>query len=409
MKAVIITIGDEILLGQILDTNSRYIAQELAQLGVETREMYSVADEPAEIRRALDAAVEQADFIFITGGLGPTKDDLTKKTLADYFGVELALNPLAQQWLEEKFSANPQRFNAANATQAYLPANVTPLYNQKGTAPGMWIEQGGKVWVSMPGVPFETEHLMQTQVLPRLRSLDGLADLCYEMVTVYDIAEAELSMRLEGFEVALQKGIGLAYLPSTGYIRLRLTAKGVAREQLPAALEGLLRALNGLRLSQGRELNVQQTLARLMTERGLTLATAESCTGGNIAHTLTEQPGASRYYLGGVVAYSNELKQKALGVRAEDLQQFGAVSEQVAKQMAEGARKLTGADYALSTTGVAGPDGGTPQKPVGTVWIALAGPMGVEAKKFTFSVTRERNIGRATVTALEWLVDELDK
>lgn len=409
MKACIITIGDEILLGQILDTNSRFIARELTAAGAETVEMRSVPDGRAEILRAVDEALAQADAVFVTGGLGPTKDDITKNALAEYFGTELAHNLQAQQWLDEIFATNPARMNAYNKTQAWLPKSCLPLQNKKGTASGMWFEKGGKVLVSLPGVPFETEHMFPTEVMPRIRAKFGERLLRYKMVIVFDIPEAELAMKLAVFEEVLPRGVGLAYLPAAGFIRLRLTAKGAAVEDLDGLFAQLLSELSGLSFREQNEENEEESFAHRFRCSGKTVACAESCTGGNIARMITAVPGASAYFLGGVVAYDNRVKQHVLGVRAADLEAFGAVSEPVALQMAEGARRVTGAEYAVSTTGIAGPDGGSAEKPVGTVWIAVAGPKGALAKKFMFSNTRERNIGRASVKAISMLLEEIEK
>ena len=403
MKAAIITIGDEILLGQILDTNSQFIARELTNLGAETIEMRSVGDSRAEILNALENTLKTADTVIITGGLGPTKDDITKNALAEFFHTTLEFNPQVYKWLEELFAANPGRLNAYNKTQALLPKACVPLRNIKGTACGMWFEQDGKIVVSLPGVPFETEYLLPAEVLPRLKEKFTDLQLSYQIFTVYGIPEAELAMHLAAFEQTLPVDIKLAYLPSPGFVRLRLTAKGPAVEKLPVWTERLQQALNGLSFTQGEQ-PPEEIYARHLKLLGKTIACAESCTGGNIAHLITSVPGASAYFLGGIVAYANEVKINVLGVRAEDLQKYGAVSEAVAVQMAQGVRRITGADYAVSTTGVAGPDGGTPEKPVGTVWIAVAGPNGAEAKRFLFSRTRERTIGKASVTALEMLL-----
>ncbi|MBO7191326.1 MAG: competence/damage-inducible protein A [Elusimicrobiaceae bacterium] len=403
MKAAIITIGDEILLGQILDTNSQFIARELTNLGAETIEMRSVGDSRAEILNALENTLKTADTVIITGGLGPTKDDITKNALAEFFHTTLEFNPQVYKWLEELFAANPGRLNAYNKTQALLPKACVPLRNIKGTACGMWFEQDGKIVVSLPGVPFETEYLLPAEVLPRLKEKFTDLQLSYQIFTVYGIPEAELAMHLAAFEQTLPVDIKLAYLPSPGFVRLRLTAKGPAVEKLPVWTERLQQALNGLSFTQGEQ-PPEEIYARHLKLLGKSIACAESCTGGNIAHLITSVPGASAYFLGGIVAYANEVKINVLGVRAEDLQKYGAVSEAVAVQMAQGVRRITGADYAVSTTGVAGPDGGTPEKPVGTVWIAVAGPNGAEAKRFLFSRTRERTIGKASVTALEMLL-----
>ena len=409
MKAAIITIGDEILLGQILDTNSRFIARELAKLGAETVQMRSVSDEKKAIWQAVDDAFAAADAVFVTGGLGPTKDDLTKTVLAEYFGTELAFNKQVYAWLEEMFAANPQRLNAYNKSQALLPKTCIPLRNLRGTASGMWFEKNGKVLVSLPGVPFETEYLFPAEVLPRLKTQFRDLLLQYRMAVVYHIPEAELAMKLAEYEKLLPDGISLAYLPAVGYVRLRLTAKGAAVEQLDTYWRGLRQALNGLSAEELHEEAAEDALIRQIAQSGATVACAESCTGGNIAHLITTVPGASAFFLGGVVAYSNEVKKRVLGVQPADLEKYGAVSEPVALQMAQGVRRLTGAQWAVATTGVAGPDGGTPQKPVGTVWIAVAGPQGARAEKFLFSHTRQRNIGRASVQALLLLLREMEK
>ena len=408
MKAAIITIGDEILLGQILDTNSQFIARELTKLGAETVEMRSVGDTRGEILSALESTLKIADTVILTGGLGPTKDDITKNALAEFFHTTLIHNKQAQQWLDELFAANPARMNALNKTQALLPASCAPLHNAKGTACGMWFEHEGKIVVSLPGVPFETEYLIPQEVLPRLKQKFPHLQLSYQVVTVYDIPESDLAMRLDNFERALPAGIKLAYLPSAGFVRLRLTASGPAVEKLNEITAQLKTALNGLSFTQGEE-KPEDFCAKQLKTLNRTVACAESCTGGNIAHLITSVPGASSYFLGGVVSYANEVKINVLGVNKNDLEKFGAVSEPVALQMAQGVRRVTGAEYAVSTTGVAGPDGGTPQKPVGTVWIAVAGPNGATAQKFLFSHTRERNIGKASVTALRLLVRTIEK
>lgn len=406
MKAFIITIGDEILLGQILDTNSRYAAAALARLGIETVQMRSVADIPGAITAAVREALQCSDFVLLTGGLGPTKDDLTKKTLADFFGTRLVFNETAYRWVEQVISHYPQgTMNAYNKSQAELPEDCTLLRNIKGTASGMWFEQGGKVLVSLPGVPFEMQYLLDAEVLPRLKECLGGDLIQYKMLTVFDEPEAALALHLRSYEESLPAGLGLAYLPSPGYVRLRLTAKGAeSGAQLETYWAALKAALAPHRWIEGEKASAEEHFSQEIARLGVSVATAESCTGGNVAHLITAVPGASRYFLGGVVSYANEVKVHTLGVSVEDLQRQGAVSEPVARQMAEGARRLTGADWAVSTTGVAGPDGGTKDKPVGTVWIGVAGPLGSWAREFHFSSTRERNIAKASVKALEMLL-----
>ena len=409
MKAVIITIGDEILLGQILDTNSRFVARELTKLGAETVEMRSVADERNAIVRAINDASLHADFILLTGGLGPTKDDLTKKVLAEYFDCPLVQNEQVYNWLEEMFADIPNRMNKYNISQALLPEKCTPLRNLKGTASGMWFEYKNKVLVSLPGVPFEMEYLMHYEVLPRLRSKFTNLLLRYKMITVFDVPESEIALKLANFEEQLPENVSLAYLPSEGYVRLRLTAKGTAVELLEKQYEQLLTALGDLPYQPSSEGDSREDLMRRLKQAGVTIACAESCTGGNIAHMITSLPGASAFFMGGVIAYSNDVKQHVLGVNKADLEQYGAVSEQVARQMAQGVRRLLNTQYAVSTTGIAGPDGGTAQKPVGTVWMAVAGPNKTVAEKMLISHTRERNIGRGSVHAIQLLLQQIER
>ena len=405
MKAYLITIGDEILLGQILDTNSRYMAAELARRGIDTVAMQSISDEPQAICRAVDEAFKQADVVLVTGGLGPTKDDVTKKTLAEYFGTPLVFNEQASKWVEQVLAHYPRvHLNEYNKSQAWLPAACTPLHNTKGTASGMWFERDGKILISLPGVPFEMEQLMTDEVLPRLEKCLAGDLVRYQMITVFNEPESELAMELNDFEKQLPPGLKLAYLPAPGFVRLRLTAKGTVA--LQEQWEKLLALLQGKQTANLPE-HAENYFVYELAKTGVTVATAESCTGGNIAHLITQVPGASAYYLGGIVSYANEVKVNVLGVSNEDLQKYGAVSKAVAVQMAAGARKITGADWAVSTTGIAGPDGGTAEKPVGTVWIGVAGPNGAYAQQFHFASVRERNIAKASFKALELLLENI--
>lgn len=407
MNAVIITIGDEILLGQILDTNSRYMARQLGNMGVEVVKMFTVRDDREEISRVVGEAMEISDLVLVTGGLGPTKDDVTKKVLADCFGTQLVYNEEVMGWLKELLAGRGIALNENNKSQAWLPENCRILRNFKGTASGMWFERGGKDLISMPGVPFEMEHLMETYVLPDLQKKYPRLQLAYKMLKVYDIPESELAERLEDWENRLPAGIGLAYLPSPGLVKLRVTAKGEAIAWLDAYYMTLKESLEGLRYTEGEENAVEKQFGVMLRSKGKTVATAESCTGGYIAHLITSMAGSSEYYKGGVVAYTNEIKANVLGVNVADIEQYGAVSEPVVRQMAEGVKRLTGADCAIATSGVAGPGGGTEEKPVGTVWIGIATPERTIARKFVFSFTRERNIAKAAVKAMELLMEEL--
>lgn len=409
MQSVIITIGDEILLGQILDTNSRYMADSLANIGVEVIEMLTVADRPDEIERAVDQAMKKAGIVLVTGGLGPTKDDVTKKVLAAYFGGHLTYNEEVMGWLKEMLTARGITMNENNRGQALLPDNCRILRNFKGTASGMWFEREGKILISMPGVPFEMEHLMDTYVIPDLQKRYPDLQLAYRMLKVYDIPESELAEHLSAWEDHLPQGIGLAYLPAPGLIKLRITAKGEGLPKLEEYYATLKEALKGLRYMEGEEDAVEKQFGNVMKARKMTVATAESCTGGYIAHLITSVAGSSAYFKGSVVAYANEVKVNVLGVNPEDIAESGAVSEPVVRQMAEGVRRALGTDYAVSTSGIAGPEGGSPEKPVGTVWIGVATPQQTIARKFVFSFTRERNIAKATVKALEMLMEEVAK
>ncbi len=407
MNAIIITIGDEILMGRILDTNSQYIARRLTEIGVEVTEELSIPDKREEIYETVDYAMQEADLIFVTGGLGPTKDDVTKKVLAEYFGSRLVFNPQAMEWLEELLRNRNLPMNENNKSQAFLPDNCRLLRNFKGTASGMWFERGWKSLISMPGVPFEMEHLMDMYVVPELKAKYSHLQLEYRMLKVYDVAESQLAHHLEMWEDALPDGLKLAYLPSPGMVKLRVTAKGEGIKQLEERYESLKEVLAGMRYTEGDDA-LEKQMGKVLRKKGMTIATAESCTGGEIARLITSVPGSSEYFKGTVVAYANDVKIRVLGVAAEDIEKEGAVSEKVVLQMAEGVRKLMQANYAVSTSGVAGPDGGTPEKPVGTVWIGIATPKRTFARKFVFSFTRERNIAKAAAKALELLMLEVE-
>ena len=348
--------------------------------------------------------MSEADLIIVTGGLGPTKDDVTKKVLAEYFGMRLTLHEQAMRWLEELLQHRNLPMNEANRTQAYLPEGCRVLRNEKGTAPGMWFEKGWKSLISLPGVPFEMEHLMDKCVIPELKAKHPGLLLEYRMLKVYDVPESQLAEHLSAWESSLQEGLKLAYLPSPGLVRLRVTAKGEAVKHLDEAYESLKAVLAGMKYTEGDDA-IEKQLGELLKKQGATVATAESCTGGEIAHLITSVPGSSAYFKGTVVAYHNEVKERVLGVDAEVLEREGAVSESVVLQMAEGVRRLMGTDYAVATSGVAGPDGGTSEKPVGTVWIGVATPTGSYARRFGFSFTRERNIAKAAAKAIEMVME----
>lgn len=430
MKAAILTIGDEILLGQIVDTNSAHIARCLAGCGIENAEIRSIADNRQALEYAIDQFLPLYEVIIVTGGLGPTKDDLTKKVLAEYFDQRLVFHAQTYQWIESMLGARGIPVNQLNHDQALLPEHATILPNRKGTAAGMIFEKNyhptpsieGKpqthYLIALPGVPFEMEHLMETGVIPFLRQKFPQTETDYRMFLVYNIAESVLAEKLDRFESEMPEGIGLAYLPSPGLVKLRITAKREGLSHLTSQsekLETLLREwklcfvkAKDKSLENESENSLESYLGKLLRKGSYTLSTAESCTGGYLAHLITSIPGSSDYFKGSIIAYSNDIKQQVLGVSPFTLEQYGAVSEATVIEMAQGVRDLMKTDFALATSGIAGPSGGSPEKPVGTVWIALATPWGCEARLFRFSFSRERNIARSAIQALSWLKECLE-
>lgn len=410
MNASIITIGDEILIGQIVDTNSVSIARHLNGAGIVVREKLSIGDDREQIIAAVRRALGQSQVVVITGGLGPTKDDITKKTLAEMFGSELVCDSAVAAHVERMLAARGIVFNELNRSQALVPACCTVLFNAHGTAPGMWFEQEGRVVVSLPGVPFEMEHLMQDEVMPRLKARFALRQIVHRTLITSGLAESMLAERIEAWENALPSYLKLAYLPNPGAVRLRLSAYEVEGESVAREIERQFEELRTMipEYVVGYETaTVQELIHNTLTERGLTLAVAESCTGGVIASRFTAMPGASAYFLCGVVSYSNEAKAGVLGVDPAAIREFGAVSEPVARQMAEGVRRICRADFAVATTGIAGPTGGSDEKPVGTVWIAVATPCGTVAVCRQCGTDRGQIIDRASSYAISLLREEL--
>lgn len=406
MKAELITIGDEILIGQIVDTNSAWMGQQLNLLGIEVYQVTSVHDNHDHIMKALAEAEENADLVLITGGLGPTKDDITKHTLCEYFGTELVFHPEVLEHVRSLLSSRNVNINQLNTDQALLPASCTVLHNSAGTAAGMWFERNNTIFVSMPGVPFEMEAIMTEEVFPRLTKLGITQSIVHKTVLTIGLPESMLAEKIEQWESALPYFIKLAYLPSPMMVRLRLSGYGTDQSELEAEIDRQVKKLLGIipeNVFGFDNDNLGLVIGRLLKESSRTLAVAESCTGGKIAHFITSNPGSSAYFKGGVVAYSKEIKNKLLDVSSEIIETFGAVSQQVAEAMARGAQKVLNSDYSVATTGIAGPDGGTEEKPVGTVWIAVAGPSGIISKKYIFRHNRERNIIRTTHTALNML------
>lgn len=411
MKATIITIGDEILIGQIVDTNSVSIAKHLNDAGITVREKISVGDERAQIVESVERALAASNVVVVTGGLGPTKDDITKKTLAELFGSELVCNETIARHVEQMLASRGIAFNDLNRSQAMVPAGCTVLFNAHGTAPGMWFERGDRVVISLPGVPFEMEHLMQDEVMPRLKARFALKRIVHRTMITAGLAESMLAQRIEAWENALPPYLKLAYLPNPGAVRLRLSAYEVEGEAVAQEIERRFEALRKLiphHVIGFETASMQQLVHEILTRRGKTLATAESCTGGAIAARFTALAGASAYFRCGVVTYSNDSKVRLLGVDAADIERFGAVSEAVARQMAEGARRMAGADYAVATTGIAGPTGGSEAKPVGTVWIAVATPERTVTVLRQCGTDRGQVIDRASAFAIGLLRDCLN-
>ncbi|MBO5830305.1 MAG: competence/damage-inducible protein A [Alistipes sp.] len=412
MKATIITIGDEILIGQIVDTNSVSIAKKLNDIGISIYEKLSIGDSREAIVSTLDRTLQTSDVLIITGGLGPTKDDITKHTLASYFGSELRYDATEGEHVRQLLERRGIAFTELNRQQAMLPECCTVLHNAHGTAPGMWFEHDDKVIVSLPGVPFEMEHLMEDEVVPRLKARYTLSDIVHRTMITRGIPESILAERIAAWEDALPSHLHLAYLPAPNVVRLRLSAYDVGKQQATQRIEeefAKLNALIGNNIVGFEDATTERLVHDILIERGLKLAVAESCTGGTIASKFTAIAGASQYFMAGVVSYSNEAKRDILGVRMDDIECFGAVSEVVALEMAEGIRRIAGADYAIATTGIAGPGGGSKQKPVGTVWIAIATPNGSYAVMRQSGTDRSQIISRASAYAIEMLYEELRK
>ena len=422
MKAEIITIGDELLIGQVVDTNSAWMAERLNEVGIALHQITSVHDDRQHILTAIDEAFSRADIVFTTGGLGPTKDDITKNVLCEYFGTTLVEDKQVREHIYELYKDRPDALNRLTATQWLVPQAAEILPNRVGSAPIMVLEKEakgerlkakGKVLIALPGVPHEMKIAMTEQVIPYIGRLCGEVmrqEIIHRTILVHGIPESKLAILIEGWENALPVPMHLAYLPKDGLIRLRLSSYGEATvEQLQMQIDRLLPLIKDYVLAI-EDIALEALVGRLLVQGGKTISTAESCTGGRLAAALNAQSGSSAYYMGSVVAYDNSVKTNLLGVSPEILSVDGAVSESTVRQMAEGVRSLIGTDYAIATSGIAGPTGGTADKPVGTVWIAWATPSGTEAQCFHFGVAREREqiTQRAVTTALVHLVELLN-
>ena len=413
MNVEIIVIGDELLIGQVTDTNSGWIARELNHIGWEVTEITTVRDRSREITDALNSSFGRVDVVLMTGGLGPTKDDITKQTLCDYFGGKLVFDESVFANVEAIFRRRKLTMNDSTRNQAYVPNMCTVIQNPVGTAPVMWFERNGKVLVSMPGVPTEMKTVMKEVVISRLREyFQDHSSILHRTCLVKDFTESRLSETLSDFEAQLPACIKLAYLPTPGVIRLRLTARGDEESYLQKIIDDeffKLRTILGSHLFCGSDTTLAGALGSILAERGETLATADSCTGGNIAHEITRIAGSSVYFKGSVVAYSNEVKTRVLNVSSEILSGFGAVSRETVLQMVSGVQRLLSSDCAIATSGIAGPGGGSVEKPVGTVWIAVRYGERSEVECFCFEGDREQVIARATQSALLMLIQLMTK
>lgn len=405
MNCEIITIGDELLIGQVIDTNSAWMAEQLNQIGIRVAQITSISDEREHILTTLKEASERADIIFMTGGLGPTRDDITKNTLCEYFHTHLVFSEEAFDNIKRIFKTRGFRLTELNRAQAEVPENCTMLLNINGTAPGMWFEKNEKIYISLPGVPFEMKALMTDNILPRLAHFSPVS-IRHRTILTQGVGESFLAAQIEAWETALPSFIKLAYLPQPGIVRLRLTASGTDKALLEQTLTEETNKLYALIpqyiFGEGED-TLELIVGKLLKAQNFSLATAESCTGGYIAHLITSIPGSSAYFKGSVVAYANEIKEQMLGVSHNTLEKNGAVSAETVFEMAAGIIREFKVDCAIAVSGIAGPDGGTEEKPVGTIWICVLTPKGAETRKFIFGDHRGRNIRRTATAALDML------
>jgi nicotinamide-nucleotide amidase len=414
MQAEIITIGDEILIGQVVDTNSAYISKQLNKIGVSIYQITSIQDDRKHILKALKEAEENADVIIITGGLGPTKDDITKTTIAEYFDDELVRDEAVLKNIEKLWEKYiKQELSQVNIDQALIPSKASALMNLYGSAPGMWLERNDKVFVSLPGVPFEMRILIDKEVIPRLRRQFDLPFIIHKTLLTYGLGESKLAERIEDWEDNLPNYVKLAYLPNLGKVRLRLSAKGIDKEKVVREVERqiktLLPQIEDIFMGFEEEDSLESQIAYLLTKKGKTLAVAESCTGGKIAEQITAIPGASEYFKGAVVAYATQSKIDILGVDENMIEQHSVVSEEVAKAMALGVQKIYKSDYGIATTGNAGPTKGDSHAEVGTVCIAIATPYGVYSETFLLGNHRIKVVNKAVNKSFELLFKEISK
>lgn len=411
-RAEIISIGDELLIGQVVNTNASWMAEQLSLAGIVLNRISTIRDKESDIVQAIDEALQRAQVVLITGGLGPTSDDITKPALCKYFNTDLIFNQEAFNQASELFARRGYAMTERNREQAMLPAICEPIKNNQGTAPGMWFEKEGAFVVSMPGVPFEMKTMFVTEVIPKLKRCIWTQNLVHKTLMTTGVGESFLADRILNWEKELPDAFKLAYLPQPGLVRLRLSGQGIDSLFLDIELKRLTNELAGL-LNEYvfgfDDDQLESVVGKLLLTGKKTLAIAESCTGGALSAMITSVPGSSAYFKGSVVAYSNEIKHYILGVDNQLILQHGAVSREVVEAMAKGARDAFAVDYALATSGIAGPDGGTQEKPVGTVWISLASATETLSVCHTFGEHRERNIRRSTLAALNMLRLEILK
>lgn len=404
--AEIISIGDELLIGQVVNTNASWMAEQLSLAGIKLNRITTIADEVNALHQALDEAIERSEFILLTGGLGPTADDLTKPALCSYFNTEMVFNEAAFAQIEKLFGARQMPVTERNREQAFLPANCQPIENANGTAPGMWFSHKMSYIAAMPGVPFEMKTMFAQQLIPMMLAISEKRVFLHKTVMTTGMGESWLADFIRVWEENLPENLHLAYLPQPGIVRLRLSGLGTDAKLLAEEMQLQVNKLTAIipELVYGfDDQSMEEVVADLLKKQQRTIATAESCTGGYIAHLLTGIPGSSAYFKGAVVAYENSIKSSLLDVDQQLLQTHGAVSKEVVEAMADGARAKLGVSLAVATSGIAGPDGGTDDKPVGTVWIALSSENGTTSERFQFGEHRGRNIRRSGLSALNML------
>ena len=406
MKAEIITIGDELLIGQVIDTNSAWLGQQLSLLGISLYQRTACGDSKEQILSCLKDAENRSDIIIITGGLGPTKDDITKKTMCEYFNTTLVVDEKVLEWVTRIFRMRKMEMLETNLQQAMIPANSKTLWNRSGTAPGMWFDINNKIFISLPGVPFEMKTIFEEEAIPLIKNKFTLPFIYHRTLQTCSIGESYLAEKIIDIEETLPQHIKLAYLPSVGAVRLRLSAHGNNESEVMndvAVIVNKMYERIGEYIYGENNDSLSEVVGKLLTNKNKTMATAESCTGGFIAHQITSIPGSSKYFTGSIISYDNKIKQQELNVSNTILNNEGAVSEVCVKQMATEILSKFNVDYAIATSGIAGPDGGSEEKPVGTVWIAVASRNEIITKKFNMGDNRERTILRTSISALDML------